>query len=119
VLRRLCLGVLFSIASAAGVGVGMTFSSNVSATMPAGEFWRLPWKADSSRIVSGYGYNEGTHDDLDAWALDFQASEGTYITAVQEGQVVQLVRLQPRVATRALSTLGVEPIDSPTSARTP
>jgi murein DD-endopeptidase MepM/ murein hydrolase activator NlpD len=71
------------------VGVLGLEPDDARATMPSGEYWRLPWKADSTRNVSGYGYGEGTHDDLDHWALDFQASEGTYITATQEGRVFQ------------------------------
>lgn len=60
---------------------------------PADEFWRVPWNAGVSRIVSGYGYREGTHSGVypyapeDRWALDFQATEGEFVVATQEGNV--------------------------------
>ena len=66
------------------------FTKTVSATMAPGEFWRLPWRADAGRIVSGNGYGEATHDDDDHWALDFQASLGTYVMAAQEGRVTEV-----------------------------
>ncbi len=66
----------------------------VESTLPPDEFWRLPWKAGVSHSVSGYGYGEGdTHSSgNDYWALDFQAAEGEYVVATQEGNVYDLIR---------------------------
>jgi murein DD-endopeptidase MepM/ murein hydrolase activator NlpD len=68
---------------------GLNFVSPVSSqTQASGDYWRLPYPAGSSYDVSpGYGYNEGTHDDEDSYALDLQLPENSYVSAIQQGTV--------------------------------
>jgi hypothetical protein len=48
---------------------GAFYPVPASSNLPAGEFWRLPWRADAAHSISGYGYGEGTHDggEKDSW----------------------------------------------------
>ena len=91
-LRRTALFALVTILSAAGahpfLSARIAFSSS---TIAQGEFWRLPWAAGTSLQISGNGYGEDTHHDINSHALDFgvrgAAIEGKDVLAVQEGTV--------------------------------
>jgi murein DD-endopeptidase MepM/ murein hydrolase activator NlpD len=84
-MNKILLGAAASILLAVLVSDGTTHSSP---DLRPGEFWRLPWKAGTSRDVSpGNGYGENTHHTSNRWALDFQVPEGEYVMAAQEGTV--------------------------------
>ena len=92
-MRRLILFLLTTIIAASISYPLFSVPSSASSDihLPAGEFWRLPWKADSSHSVGGYGYGEGTHASTwDRYGLDFDMQFGQYIMNVQEGKVVDV-----------------------------
>ncbi len=95
-LRRIALFIGLAAMSAAIAFPFLSPSSPVSSyALNGGEFWRLPWRADTSLQVSGNGYNEDTHTGINAHALDFGVSgvgiEGDAIVAIQEGIVTAQV----------------------------
>jgi len=81
---------LLAIAVAVPFGLLLGFHArSVSGTLPAGEFWRLPWPAGGLHWVGGYGYGEGTHIGTEYWALDFNIPQSGYVSNAQEGIVTR------------------------------
>ena len=83
-----CLAVLIS-----GIAlILLTTSTSGHQNYPSNDWkeWRAPWRAGTSQWVSGYAFNEGTHVNGDAYALDFSHPHGTPIHVMAGGTVSQV-----------------------------
>lgn len=87
-LLWLCLAAPGIILALCGVELRTVARPTSAQTQAPGDYWRLPYPAGSAYDVSpGYGYNEGTHDNEDSFALDLQLPENSYVSAIQQGRV--------------------------------
>jgi hypothetical protein len=85
------LGILFFVALAAALFMTAdTASGHQNYPGNTWEEWRVPWRANTSQFVSGYGFNTGTHVGGDKYALDFSHPYGTPIHAMASGSIAQV-----------------------------
>ncbi|MHB8684733.1 MAG: M23 family metallopeptidase [Dehalococcoidia bacterium] len=88
-MTRQSLLFLLVLCAAVALVLAASVPRPAHSTLVPGEFWRLPWRADSSHSVSGNGYGEDTHaSGADRYALDFGVQEGQYVMATQEGDIL-------------------------------